>query len=125
MLGIEAIAWISLTTALLSPCFNRLKQQADPRHRCWETRCPVYLDLGSETGAAVRPKPELYLASESDKLAILDDGKSLLNVFHVLRGLAHRNDQAGWRVGHCLLLGPASIELLKMSCWTLPAHSLF
>ena len=84
-----------------------------------ETRPSIYLDLESEADRAKLSEPELYLASHEDKLVILDEVHRLPNVFEILRGLIDRNRRAGRRAGQFLLLGSASIDLLKQSGETL------
>lgn len=84
-----------------------------------ETRPSIYLDLESEADRAKLSEPELYLASHDDKLVILDEVHRLPNVFQILRGLIDRNRRAGRRTGQFLLLGSASIDLLKQSGETL------
>lgn len=80
-----------------------------------ETRPSIYLDLESEADRAKLSEPELYLATHDDKLVILDEVHRLPNVFQILRGLIDRNRRAGRRTGQFLLLGSASIDLLKQS----------
>jgi predicted AAA+ superfamily ATPase len=84
-----------------------------------ETRPSIYLDLESEADRAKLSEPELYLASHADKLVILDEVHRVPNVFQILRGLIDRNRRAGRRTGQFLLLGSASIDLLKPSGETL------
>ncbi|OAE41727.1 ATP-binding protein [Agrobacterium tumefaciens] len=84
-----------------------------------ETRPSIYLDLESEADRAKLSEPELYLASHGDKLVILDEVHRLPNVFQILRGLIDRNRRSGRRTGQFLLLGSASIDLLKQSGETL------
>lgn len=84
-----------------------------------ETRPSIYLDLESEADRAKLSEPELYLASHDDRLVILDEVHRLPNVFQILRGLIDRNRRAGRRTGQFLLLGSASIDLLKQSGETL------
>lgn len=84
-----------------------------------ETRPSIYLDLESEADRAKLSDPELYLASHDDKLVILDEVHRLPNVFQILRGLIDRGRRAGRRTGQFLLLGSASIDLLKQSGETL------
>ncbi|MGP4670090.1 ATP-binding protein [Agrobacterium pusense] len=84
-----------------------------------ETRPSIYLDLESEGDRAKLAEAELYLASHADKLVILDEVHRLPNVFQILRGLIDRNRRAGRRTGQFLLLGSASIDLLKQSGETL------
>lgn len=84
-----------------------------------ETRTSIYLDLESEADRAKLSEPELYLASHSEKLVVLDEVHRLPGIFHILRGLIDRNRRAGRRSGQFLLLGSASIDLLKQSGETL------
>jgi uncharacterized protein len=83
------------------------------------TRPSIYLDLESETDRAKLSEPELYLAQHDDKLVILDEVQRLPGLFQTLRGLIDRNRRAGRRSGQFLLLGSASIDLLKQSGETL------
>ncbi|MCM2477738.1 ATP-binding protein [Rhizobium sp. CG5] len=83
------------------------------------TRPSIYLDLESEADRARLSEPELYLAQHDDKLVILDEVHRLPGLFQTLRGLIDRNRRAGRRSGQFLLLGSASIDLLKQSGETL------
>lgn len=84
-----------------------------------EKRPSIYLDLESDADRAKLGEPELYLAQHSDKLVILDEVHRLPNLFQNLRGIIDRSRRAGRRSGQFLLLGSASIELLKQSGETL------
>lgn len=84
-----------------------------------KTRPSIYLDLESEADLAKLSEPELYLSSHDDKLVILDEVHRAPGVFQILRGLIDRNRRAGRRAGQFLLLGSASIDLLKQSGETL------
>jgi predicted AAA+ superfamily ATPase len=83
------------------------------------TRPSIYLDLESDTDRAKLGDPKLYLAQHADKLVILDEVQRAPDLFRSLRGLidAGRRDarppQRG--NGRFLLLGSASIDLLKQS----------
>lgn len=78
-------------------------------------RGALYLDLESEQDRARLSEPELYLADHLDKLVILDEVHRVPGLFPVLRGLIDRARRAGRRTGQYLLLGSASLELLKQS----------
>src|SRR6478752_177931 len=80
-----------------------------------EQRPSLYLDLESDADRARLAEPELYLAGHEDKLVILDEVHRLPGLFQNLRGLIDRGRRAGHRTGRFLLLGSASIELLKQS----------
>lgn len=84
-----------------------------------ERRPFIYLDLESDADRAKLTEPELYLDQHSDKLVILDEVHRLPNLFQNLRGLIDRGRRTGKKTGRFLLLGSASIELLKQSGETL------
>ncbi len=80
-----------------------------------KTRPSLYLDLESDAARAKLSEPELYLAQYADKLVILDEVHRLPDLFQILRGLIDSGRRAGRRSGQFLLLGSASIDLLKQS----------
>jgi predicted AAA+ superfamily ATPase len=82
-------------------------------------RPAIYLDLESEQDRAKLTQPELYLADHLDKLVILDEVHRVPGLFPVLRGLIDRARRDGRRAGNYLLLGSASLDLLKQSGETL------
>lgn len=84
-----------------------------------KSRNALYLDLESEQDRARLAQPELYLADHQDKLVILDEVHRAPGLFPVLRGLIDRARRAGRRSGLYLLLGSASLDLLKQSGETL------
>lgn len=80
-----------------------------------ELRPSIYLDLESDADRAKLAEPELYLSRFEDKLVILDEVHRLPNLFQNLRGLIDRGRRKGLRTGRFLLLGSASIDLLKQT----------
>lgn len=84
-----------------------------------QDRGALYLDLESEMDRAKLGQPELYLADHQDKLVILDEVHRAPGLFPILRGLIDRGRRAGRRAGQYLLLGSASLDLLKQSGETL------
>ncbi len=84
-----------------------------------ERRPSIYLDLESDADRAKLTEPELYLSAHADKLVILDEVHRLPNLFQNLRGLIDRGRRNGKATGSFLLLGSASIDLLKQSGETL------
>lgn len=82
-------------------------------------RPSLYLDLESERDRARLGEPELYLASQQDKLVILDEVHRVPALFPVLRGLIDQARRDGRRAGLYLLLGSASLDLLAQSGETL------
>lgn len=75
----------------------------------------VYLDLESDSDRARLSDPELYLIQHEDKLVILDEVHRLPGLFRVLRGLIDRGRRKGRRFGRFLLLGSASLDLMRQS----------
>jgi len=80
-----------------------------------EARGALYLDLESERDRAKLAQPEWYLSGHQDKLVILDEVHRAPGLFPVLRGLIDK----GRRAGQYLLLGSASLDMLKQSGETL------
>lgn len=79
----------------------------------------IYLDLESEGDRARLAEPELYLADHLGRLVILDEIHRAPGLFPVLRGLIDRARREGVSHGLYLLLGSASLDLLKQSGETL------
>lgn len=80
-----------------------------------ERRPSVYLDLESDADLAKLAEPELYLSGHEDKLVILDEVHRVPELFKPLRGLIDRGRRRGRRTGRFLLLGSASMDLLRQS----------
>src|SRR6185437_8894336 len=80
-----------------------------------ESRPSIYLDLESEADRAKLAEPELYLAQHADKLVILDEIQRTPELFQSLRGLIDTGRRRGQGKGRFLMLGSASIDLLKQS----------
>ncbi len=79
-------------------------------------RCrSMYLDLESERDRAKLQDPEAYLTLHLDKLVILDELHLFPGLFPVLRGMIDRARRQGKRSGQYLLLGSASLGLLRQS----------
>lgn len=79
----------------------------------------VYLDLESPQDRARLQEPELYLEQQADKLVILDEIHRVPDLFQPLRGVIDRSRRAGRKTGLFLILGSASIDLLRQSGETL------
>ena len=79
----------------------------------------LYLDLESPTDRARLTDPELYLAEYEDRLVIFDEVHRLPGLFQSLRGLIDRGRRRGKRARRFLLLGSASMDLLRQSGETL------
>lgn len=78
-----------------------------------DERPSVYLDLEAPSDRAKLAEPELYLAGHAHALVILDEVHRAPELFQSLRGLIDRGRRMGLRTGRFLLLGSASIDLLK------------
>jgi hypothetical protein len=79
------------------------------------SRPSIYLDLESEADRAKLAEPELYLADHADKLVILDEIQRTPQLFGSLRGLIDAGRRRAQARGRFLVLGSASIDLLKQS----------
>lgn len=79
----------------------------------------IYLDLQNPTDRAKLAEPRLYLAGHADKLVILDEIHQLPELFPVLRGLIDEGRRGGNGIGRFLILGSASVDLLRQSGETL------
>lgn len=102
----------SPAVALLGP---RQAGKTTLAHEVAKTRPAVYLDLESEADRAKLSEPELYLAQHADKLVILDEIQRAPQLFQTLRGLIDTGRRRGRGNGRFLVLGSASIDLLKQS----------
>ncbi len=80
-----------------------------------KTRPSIYLDLESEADRNKLTEPEAYLSAHQDKLVIIDEVHRLPGLFSHLRGLIDKARRGGKKSGHYLLLGSASLDLLKQS----------
>jgi predicted AAA+ superfamily ATPase len=83
------------------------------------TRPSIYLDLESDADRAKLAEPELYLAGHADELVILDEVHRMPGIFQPLRGLIDKGRRTGRHTGRFLLLGSASMDLLRQSGETL------
>ena len=75
----------------------------------------VYLDLEAPEDLLKLSDPTGFLGSHRDKLVILDEIQRSPDLFMVLRGLIDKNRQERRRSGQFLLLGSASMALLRQS----------
>lgn len=82
-------------------------------------RPSVYLDLESPGDRVKLAEPELYFAGHTGKLVILDEIQRMPELFRVLRGVIDQGRRQGRRTGQFLILGSASLELLRQSAESL------
>lgn len=76
---------------------------------------PIYLDLERPSEAAKLKEPEEYFELHKGKLIILDEIQRVPELFQILRGVIDRRRREGLRTGQFLILGSASLDLLKQS----------
>lgn len=76
---------------------------------------PLYLDLESPTDLAKLADPSQYFQTHDDRLIILDEIQRVPELFQVLRGVIDRRRRAGQKSGQFLILGSASLDLLKQA----------
>ena len=75
----------------------------------------LYLDLESPADRRKLADPELFLAAYEDRLVILDEIHRAPELFQPLRALIDKGRRRGRRTGRFLILGSASIDLLRQS----------
>ncbi|MBI2687247.1 MAG: ATP-binding protein [Acidobacteria bacterium] len=75
----------------------------------------VYLDLESPLDREKLSDPTYYLLEHRDHLVIIDEVQRMPELFAILRGLIDRGRREGKKTGRFLLLGSASVDLLRQS----------
>ena len=80
-----------------------------------ENRPALYLDLENPEDLLKLSDPYAFLSMHSDKLVIVDEIQRSPDLFMVLRGLIDKNRRMGRKGDQFLLLGSASIDLLRQS----------
>ncbi|MBL4773738.1 MAG: ATP-binding protein, partial [Alcanivoracaceae bacterium] len=80
-----------------------------------KSRNSIYLDLESPTDLLKLSDPEAFLTLHSDKLIILDEIQRAPEIFRILRGIIDKNKRQGRKAEQFLLLGSASMDLLRQS----------
>jgi predicted AAA+ superfamily ATPase len=78
-------------------------------------RPSIYLDLESPEDLVKLSDPTAFLSLHDDKLVILDEIQRSPDLFTVLRGLIDKNRRAGRKGDQFLLLGSASMDLLRQT----------
>ena len=84
-------------------------------HAIAEQTEAVYLDLEAGADRAKLADPALFLSEYEDRLVILDEIHRAPELFQELRGLIDRGRRAGKGRGRFLILGSASMDLLRQS----------
>lgn len=84
-------------------------------HEIARERNAVYLDLEARADREKLGDPALFLGRYEDRLVILDEIHRVPGLFQDLRGLIDQGRRRGKRTGRFLILGSASIDLLRQS----------
>ncbi|MCZ6772971.1 MAG: ATP-binding protein [Proteobacteria bacterium] len=79
----------------------------------------LYLDLEAPEDRNKLTDPVLFLKEYEDRLVVLDEIHRVPELFQTLRGLIDSGRRRGHRVGRFLILGSASMDLLRQSGETL------
>jgi uncharacterized protein len=74
-----------------------------------------YLDLESPSDLAKLTEPESYFETHHQELIILDEIQRVPEFFSVLRSVIDKRRREGNKTGQFLILGSASLDLLKQS----------
>ena len=90
-----------------------------------EERASLYLDLETQADRSKLSEPALFLERHADKLVILDEVQRLPNLFAELRGVIDAGRRQGGGNGRFLLLGSASVELIRQSSESLAGRIAF
>lgn len=75
----------------------------------------LYLDMEMPSDRQRLSDAEAYLRAQSPKLVVVDEIHRVPELFTVLRGLIDERRASGQRFGHFLLLGSASLDLMRQS----------
>ena len=80
-----------------------------------EKRPAIYLDLEAPEDLLKLSDPGTFLSQHNDKLIILDEIQRTPDLFAVLRGVIDKNRRTGRKNEQFLILGSASMDLLRQS----------
>ena len=80
-----------------------------------EERDALYLDLEDAGDREKLTSPALFLKQYEDRLVVLDEIHRVPKLFQTLRGVIDQGRRKGKRTGRFLILGSASIDLLRQS----------
>jgi len=75
----------------------------------------IYLDLEATEDRAKLADPVLFLSNYEDNLVVLDEIQRVPELFPTLRGVIDRGRRHGRKTSRFLILGSASMDLLKQS----------
>lgn len=88
-------------------------------HEIAEGHRSVYLDLELPSDRNKLAEPELFFQNHLDDLVILDEIQRTPEIFQILRSFIDRRRKSGQIAGMYLVLGSASLDLLKQSAESL------
>jgi len=80
-----------------------------------EERRALYLDLEDRDDREKLSNAALFLKQYEDRLVVLDEIHRVPELFQTLRGIIDQGRRKGKRTGRFLILGSASIDLLRQS----------
>lgn len=80
-----------------------------------EEQDALYLDLEDSDDRGKLSSPALFLNQYEDRLVVLDEIHRVPELFQTLRGVIDQGRRRGRRTGRFLILGSASIDLLRQS----------
>lgn len=109
---VEAALARQAAVALIGP---RQVGKTTLAHEIAKTRPSIYLDLEAAADRDKLSDPVLFLGRHIDKLVILDEIHRVPALFEALRGIIDAGRRAGHRTGRFLILGSATIDLLRQS----------
>ncbi|RAI95267.1 ATP-binding protein [Algoriphagus yeomjeoni] len=75
----------------------------------------IYLDLESPSDRSKLAEPEQYFELHEGRLIILDEIQRMPDLFPLLRGVIDRRRKKGFRSCQFLILGSASLDLIRQS----------
>ncbi len=78
-------------------------------------RDALYLDLEDSEDRAKLANPGFFLERMEDRLVILDEIHRMPELFQTLRGVIDKGRRKGKGIGRFLILGSASLDLMKQS----------
>jgi len=85
----------------------------------------LYLDLERPADRRRLDDADAYLRAQEGKLVVIDEIHRVPDLFAILRGIIDDRRRAGDRAGHFLLLGSASLELMKQASETLAGRVVY
>lgn len=85
----------------------------------------IYLDLQAERDRIKLTDSGFYLRQHAGKLIVLDEIHRAPDIFAELRGIIDENRREGLRTGQFLILGSASLDLLRQSGESLAGRIAF